>query len=136
MSLAPILAPISLGELIDKITILELKQQHLQAAPALRNVARELQALQTLLSGLELDLDPELVAWLKAANAELWRIEDAIRLKESQHDFGPGFIELARAVYLTNDRRSAIKKEINSRYGSQIVEEKAYQDYSQTTEQP
>ncbi|MEB3276098.1 MAG: DUF6165 family protein [Cyanobacteriota bacterium] len=123
-----ILAPISLGELIDKITILQIKSQHVQGE-ALANVRRELAALEARFGELDLRLDGELIEQLKAVNQELWQIEDAIREQERQQSFGERFIALARAVYQQNDRRAAIKKQINLRYGSALVEEKAYQAY-------
>ena len=126
--LAEIKAPISLGELIDKITILEIKTQHLQET-ALENVEKELAALQGTLDALDLQVDPKLIQRLKEVNAALWQIEDDIRNKERSKDFGKGFIQLARSVYQQNDRRAAIKKEINTTYGFALVEEKAYQDY-------
>jgi Flp pilus assembly protein TadD len=126
--LADIQAAISLGELIDKITILEIKTQHLQGK-ALENVQKELSALQQTLDALDFQVDQTLIQRLKEVNADLWQIEDDIRDKERKKDFGESFIRLARSVYQQNDRRAAIKKEINTTYGSALVEEKAYQDY-------
>ena len=123
-----ILAPISLGELIDKITILQIKTQHLQGS-ALENVRKELEALETTLKNLQLNIDPTLIQRLKEVNQDLWQIEDDIRDQERQKSFGENFIHLARSVYQRNDRRAAIKKEINTTYGSAFVEEKAYQQY-------
>ena len=123
-----ILAPISLGELIDKITILQIKTQHLQGT-ALENVKKELEDLKTTLNNLQLNIDPTLIHRLKEVNQDLWQIEDDIRDLERQQSFDENFINLARSVYQTNDRRSAIKKEINITYGSVFVEEKSYQDY-------
>ena len=123
-----ILAPISLGELIDKITILQIKTQHLQGA-ALENVNNELTALERTLNDLPLNIDPSPIQRLKEANQDLWKIEDAIRVQERQKCFGEDFIQLARSVYQTNDRRAAIKKEINITYSSAFVEEKSYQQY-------
>jgi len=123
-----ILAPISLGELIDKITILQIKTQHLQGN-ALKNVQQELEALELTLNKLPLNIDPSLVQHLKKVNQALWQIEDAIRDQERQKSFGENFIHLARSVYQQNDRRSAIKKEINITYGSAFTEEKSYQQY-------
>ncbi|HJN32692.1 MAG TPA: DUF6165 family protein [Prochlorococcus sp.] len=123
-----ILAPISLGELIDKITILQIKTKNLQGS-ALENVKKELAALETTLNNLQLVIDPTFIQRLKEVNQDLWQIEDAIRGKEEQKDFGKTFIRLARSVYQQNDRRSVIKKEINTTYGSAFVEEKSYQQY-------
>ena len=123
-----ILAPISLGELIDKITILQIKTKHLQGT-ALENVKKELKALQTTLDKLQINIDTTLIQRLKEVNQDLWNIEDNIRDQERQKDFGEAFIELARAVYQQNDRRAAIKKEINTSFGSSFIEEKSYKQY-------
>jgi hypothetical protein len=123
-----ILAPISLGELIDKITILQIKARHLHGI-ALENVKIELDALETTLNNLRLNIDPTLIHCLKQVNADLWQIEDAIRDQERQKTFGETFVRLARSVYHQNDRRAAIKKEINAIYGSPFVEEKSYHQY-------
>ena len=127
-----ILAPISLGELIDKITILQIKSQHLQGI-ALENVNKELVALETTLNNLQLNIDATLIQRLKEVNQDLWQIEDDIRDQERQKSFGDAFIQLARSVYQQNDRRAAIKKEINATYGSIFTEEKSYQEYWPTT---
>ena len=113
-SMQPILAPISLGELIDKITILEIKCQHLQGN-ALQNVRHELQELEHTLEHLPIQVEPSLRQELKTINQNLWQIEDAIRDQERCQIFGPEFIELARSVYRQNDKRAAIKKTINLR---------------------
>ena len=126
--LQDILAPISLGELIDKITILQIKTKHLQGK-ALDNVREELKALNTTLNNLQLNIDPKLIRRLEEVNQELWQIEDAIRDHEHQKSFGDDFIQLARSVYQQNDYRSEIKKEINTSYGSALVEEKSYQQF-------
>jgi hypothetical protein len=123
-----ILAPISLGELIDKITILQIKSKHLQGA-GLVNVKKELDALETTLNNLQLNIDTTLIQRLKEVNQVLWQIEDDIRDQERQKNFGENFIHLARSVYQQNDQRAAIKKEINLSYGSVFVEEKSYQEY-------
>lgn len=120
--------PGAVGELIDKITILEIKSERMSDAGKLRNVRNELGLLQALqadesLASVELD---KLRADLKAVNAELWEIEDNIRICENKSDFGPAFVALARAVYQQNDRRAALKLEINRLFGSAIVEEKSY----------
>ena len=121
-------APISLGELIDKITILQIKTNHLQGA-ALKHVTTELNALENTLKNLNLSVDPKRIQQLKDVNQNLWNIEDDIREQERQKNFGDTFIQLARSVYKQNDRRSAIKKEINTTYGSAFTEEKSYQPY-------
>ena len=123
-----ILAPISLGELIDKITILQIKTQHLQGT-ALENVKKELEVLENTLNDLQLNIDNTLIQCLKEINQDLWQIEDDIRDQERRKSFGETFIRLARSVYQQNDRRAAIKKEINTTYGSIFIEEKSYQQY-------
>ena len=128
MTIQIIQAPISLGELIDKITILQIKTQHLQGN-ALENVKKELDALLTTLNNLKLNINPTLIQRLQEVNQNLWQIEDDIRDQERQKSFTETFIELARSVYQQNDQRAAIKKEINTTYGSAFVEEKSYQQY-------
>ena len=123
-----ILAPISLGELIDKISILEIKTKHLHNK-ALENVKKELYSLQETLKSLNLSVDAPLIKRLQEVNEELWQIEDSIRDKERQNDFSDAFIKLARSVYQKNDLRAEIKKEINTRYGSRLIEEKSYRQY-------
>lgn len=123
--------PTSPGELIDKITILEIKSERIADASKLENVRRELKLLvgtrdEKVSPSARLD---DLSAELKKVNEELWIIEDDIRDCERAKDFGPKFIDLARAVYFTNDKRAALKKEINLLTGSSIVEEKSYQEY-------
>lgn len=126
-------APISLGELIDKITILEIKAVKITDSGKLKNVQHELDVLNRKIDSL---LDAEgvaklapLKAALKDINQSLWVIEDDIRDCEYAKDFGPKFIELARAVYVTNDKRAAVKKDINLAFGSELIEEKSYKDY-------
>ncbi len=116
------------GELIDKITILQIKADRFRDAEKLRNVRNELAALesardQTLAETGELG---DLTAELRAVNETLWRIEDDLRDCERRGDFGPAFIELARSVYRNNDHRAAIKRRINILLGSEIIEEKSY----------
>jgi len=121
-------APISLGELIDKITILQIKRRHV-AGSALENVTQELHALETVLHNLGVAVDAVLVRRLEQVNAELWAIEDAIRQHEQRQCFDDAFVQLARSVYKTNDARAALKKQINTSYGSPLVEEKTYTPY-------
>ena len=123
-----ILAPISLGELVDKITILKIKTMHLQGI-ALKNVKTELEALRKTLKGLELNIDPDLFIRLEEVNQNLWTIEDDIRDQEIQKNFGEKFISLARSIYQQNDLRASIKKQINITYGSAITEEKSYKPH-------
>jgi hypothetical protein len=123
--------PVSFGELIDKITILEIKSEQIRDASKLANVRAELDMLNATWMqnpASRTDILAER-AELKRINQSLWDIEDEIRLKEKAQDFDARFIELARAVYFTNDKRAAVKRAINLKLGSQLVEEKSYQDY-------
>jgi len=126
-----LLVPISPGELLDKITILRIKSARVRDAQKLANVQRELQLLEnTRLTSLPADAqlrDDE--AELERVNTQLWDIEDRIREHEALQRFDAGFIELARAVYIRNDERAAIKHRINRKLNSTIVEEKSYQPY-------
>ena len=117
--------PVSWGELLDKISILEIKRQRLRAPEAIATVERELAALLPFVPpGLE-----ALRAALAAVNLRLWDIEDAIRAKEAAKDFGPGFVALARSVYRENDDRGRIKQSINASLGGALSEEKQYPAY-------
>ena len=123
--------PVSYGELIDKITILEIKAAQIRDSAKLANVRTELQALNRTWSShaaSRTDIS-DARARLKKVNEELWDIEDRIRLKEKAQAFDAEFIELARSVYFRNDERAAVKREINQALGSRLVEEKSYQDY-------
>jgi hypothetical protein len=125
VSKRPILAPISLGELLDKITILELKNEFLQDQ-ARQHAKQELLVLAAVLEGLQITIDPALVEELRAINRSLWELEDEIRGLEKLQSFGPHFVQVARAIYLKNDQRAALKRDINLRYGSALIEEKSY----------
>ena len=127
-NLSSILAPISLGELIDKITILEIKQIHMTGMK-LKNVDKELNLLKKILQDKNLEINIDLINCLKEVNNNLWEIEDSIRIKERDQKFDKEFIELARSVYKENDKRASIKKEINQKYNSELVEEKSYNKY-------
>ncbi|CAM0998480.1 MULTISPECIES: DUF6165 family protein [Rhodanobacter] len=123
--------PVSYGELIDKITILEIKSRRIADEAKLANVRNELDLLNATWANdaaSQTDISDER-ARLLAVNELLWDIEDRIRLKERAQAFDQEFIELARAVYFRNDERAAFKREINLKLGSQLVEEKSYQDY-------
>lgn len=126
-----LMTPVSPGELLDKLTILDIKAERIEDAEKLANVAHERQLLEDVwqLSGLENAETVRLRSELKRVNEQLWEIEDAIRDEERARRFGERFIELARSVYVTNDERAAIKKAINRELGSKIVEEKSYSDY-------
>jgi len=119
------------GELIDKITILRIKSERIGDEAKLKNVRTELDILQKT-QAAEVPQSDEMVRLedaLKTVNEALWEIEDDIRDCERNGDFGEEFIRLARAVYVTNDKRAALKKEINLLLGSTIVEEKSYAEY-------
>ena len=123
---------LSVGELIDKISILQIKAERIVDRSKLENINKELDVLMSLWkdsinsnNNLESEINE-----LKAINEELWDIEDKIRDKERNQLFDKGFIELARAVYITNDKRADIKRIINSKTGSELIEEKSYSDYS------
>ena len=124
--------PVSPGEVLDKITILEIKSERMSDPEKVANVRVELALLQDTWTEFIKDdgVIRDLHAQLKEVNEALWEIEDDIRDKERAKEFDERFIELARAVYVTNDRRSKVKKELNLHLGSEIVEEKSYQDYS------
>ncbi len=127
-----VLTEVSWGELIDKYTILAIKAERIQDPAKLRNIHTEMAALSAARQQAQ-SLNPDLPmaeARLKAINEKLWDIEDHIRDCERAKDFGPRFVELARAVYFTNDERSAVKREINNLLGSDLVEEKSYQPYA------
>lgn len=125
-----LLAPISAGELIDKITILRIKAERI-AAEKRPNVRHELEQLEALAARELAAVDlVALTAELTAINAGLWDIEDGKRDCERRGDFGPAFVALARSVYIENDRRAAVKRRINDAAGSDIVEEKSYAPYS------
>ena len=117
--------PISIGELIDKVTILEIKEIYI-TGDGLKNVQIELNLLREIINSEQIEIDDELFSSLKEVNKRLWTIEDNIRLKEKNHEFDNEFINLARSVYKENDQRAFIKKSINSKYHSNLVEEKSY----------
>ncbi len=127
-----ILCPISLGELVDKLTILEIKSERIIHDQKLININKEKLALQTLLNEILLSTNSELTniqRELKRVNEELWAIEDQIREKELNKTFDEEFIQLARKVYLTNDERFRLKNRINTQFSSAFVEEKSYKQY-------
>jgi hypothetical protein len=126
-----ILVPISPGELLDKITILRIKCARIEDAAKLTNVRLELSRLERSREAwlpADADIGAEEAA-LERVNSELWQIEDRIREHEAQRRFDAAFIELARAVYLRNDERAAIKRRINLKLDSALVEEKSYRPY-------
>lgn len=129
--MSEILVPVSFGELLDKIAILQIKSERIGDPAKLANIRRELTALEkTWMAHPAAGGDiVELRARLKAVNERLWVIEDDIRIKEKAQQFDDAFIQLARSVYFENDERARIKKDINLALGSAYVEEKSYQDY-------
>lgn len=123
---------VSAGEFLDKMTILEIKSERIKDEEKLRNVHRELDILrkawiESPLSGVDVSA---LVEDLKKVNERLWEIEDLVRLKEAARTFDDEFVQLARSVYQINDKRAAIKRELNRLLGSELTEEKSYPDYS------
>ena len=132
-AMTSLLIPASVGELIDKITILEIKRERIADSAKQQNIQRELLALMAVVEQQQLGYPSGSLAnmgrELSAVNQQLWTIEDDIRACERQGDFGARFIELARAVYHRNDERAAIKRQINELCGSELVEEKSYAAY-------
>ena len=123
---------ISVGDLLDKITILRIKAERIADVNKLENIKKELCVLQGQWESspyINNNLDESTEA-LKKVNERLWDIEDQIRVKESQQQFDEEFVKLARSVYFTNDERAEIKREINNKTGSNLVEEKSYSDYA------
>jgi len=122
-----------LGELVDKITILEIKAEMMNEKSKLQNVRRELETLSDCLAKVLDTSETKFLAPFKTSlsqiNRELWKIEDDLRECERRQEFGEEFVALARSVYFSNDKRAAIKKEINVRFGSELVEEKSYREY-------
>ena len=125
------LIPISWGELIDKITILEIKQTHIKSPIALANINKELSYLNEIVENSTgvAELISDLKQQLLDVNKRLWQVEDDIRDKELKQDFDIGFIELARRVYRLNDERAKLKKSINQVLNSELIEEKSYKDF-------
>ena len=135
--LQDILVPISVGELMDKLMILEIKSERINNPSQLKNIVHELEALRAVPLG---DIDrttlDKLSAELKRVNAKLWEVEDAIRDCDARGDFGGSFVELARAVYRLNDERSRLKKAINLASGSRLFEEKSYKSFQRENCEP
>ena len=126
------LIPISWGDLIDKITILEIKQTHIKSPTALTNINKELGYLNDILqinTGVSM-LIKDFNQQLLDVNKRLWQVEDDIRDKELKQEFDSGFIELARRVYVLNDERAKLKKLINQALDSELVEEKSYKEFT------
>ena len=123
--------PVSVGEVIDKLTILQIKSERIDDSDKLVNIRKEQSLLAEILEKDVLSSNElaELTNQLKRINEQLWEVEDRLRELERQQDFGQDFIADARAVYFTNDKRSRIKRKINELVGSDIVEEKSYRPY-------
>lgn len=123
---------VSVGEIMDKLTILEIKTEKIKDEAKLANIRKERDSLLPVINlpAYQTEEVRRLVATLKEINLKLWDIEDDIRQKEAKKSFDERFIELARAVYFTNDERAAVKKQINQITGSELVEEKSYEEYS------
>ena len=119
--------PISVGELCDKYTILQIKREKITDKHKLVNIEEELRYLESLV--VELNITSNKITNLKLVNEKLWNIEDNIRIKESNKEFDADFIELARSVYVTNDLRFEIKNNISKEYNSEIFEVKSYNKY-------
>lgn len=130
--MSEVLAPVSFGELLDKIAILQIKSERMTDPAKLANVRNELSALEKTWMAHPAAVQDivRLRAELKAVNERLWVIEDEIRLKEKAQAFDEEFVRLARSVYFENDTRARIKKDINLALGSAYIEEKSYQDYA------
>lgn len=124
--------PVSPGEVLDKITILEIKAINIKDIEKQNNVKVELNLLLKTWSEHVQDSTEitDLKQQLKKVNQDLWNIEDDIRIKESKREFDEEFIQIARSVYVENDKRAAVKKAVNLFLGSELVEEKSYEDYS------
>lgn len=119
---------VSNGEIIDKLTIIEIKLERISDEGKLKNLRNEHEVLNSAGKEIISKSDP-LYKKLFDINCKLWDIEDDIRDLERKKDFGPKFVELARAVYFTNDERSEVKKKINQQTGSNLIEEKSYENY-------
>lgn len=124
-----VLCSVSLGELVDKISILVIKGRHIKDDVKLQHVKKEESALRHTLDDLKLQGMEPFLDSLVEINSALWKIEDDIREKERQKKFDQEFIELARAVYVTNDQRFKVKNEINTKFGSEFHEVKSYKEY-------
>jgi len=121
---------VSIGEIVDKITILSIKLKKIKNEEKLKNIRKEFEILKLSLKELSISTNLTEFTRLKEVNLKLWDIEDKIRIKEAKQEFDDEFIQLARSVYFENDKRSEIKKDINLKFGSDLIEEKEYVKYS------
>ncbi len=120
---------VSIGEIVDKVTILEIKTEKFKDFEKLANARKEFELLTKDMESMGITSESDEYKRLKAVNIKLWHIEDDIRIEEYNQRFGEKFIQLARSVYFENDERAAIKKEINLKFGSELIEEKEYVNY-------
>jgi len=120
---------VSNGDLVDKITILQIKLRKIESDEKRANIQKEFDLLHQKMAAIGVTEESETYQRLLTINQRLWEIEDQIRIKESKKEFDSKFIELARSVYFENDKRAAIKREINLQTGSQLIEEKEYVQY-------
>jgi len=120
---------VSIGELVDKVSILSIKLKKVKNQDKLKNIQKEFDLLKVPMEECGIKIDSEYFRRLQEVNSRLWVIEDGIRIKEVNQEFDQDFIQLARSVYFENDERAAIKKEINLKFGSELVEEKEYVEY-------
>jgi len=127
--MSEVLVPVSVGELVDKVTILRIKSEKIKEAEKNKNIRAELTALLVVCEKCGIDAEDSLAGELQKINQKLWDIEDAIRDKERAKEFDKEFVELARAVYVSNDTRFDVKDRINKKSGSTYREEKSYSDY-------
>lgn len=119
---------ISIGEIVDKLSILQIKKDNITDSKKLENIIKEYNYLHDVIFN-QLNINPTDFSELVLINQKLWNIEDDIRDKERNKEFDDKFVELARSVYITNDKRAELKKNINIKYGSNFIEEKSYTDY-------
>jgi hypothetical protein len=120
---------VSIGELVDKVSILSIKLKKIKNANKLENIQKEYTILAQAMKGSGMSLESNEFKRLEAINLKLWDIEDQIRTKEAKKEFDEAFIALARSVYFTNDERAEVKREVNIKYGSGLIEEKEYVEY-------
>jgi hypothetical protein len=122
---------VSIGELVDKATILHIKSERIKQPEKLKNINKEFSLLKKAMESAGINQESDEYKRLYEINSRLWDIEDAIRQKEADKSFDSQFIEIARSVYFNNDKRAEVKRGINLKYGSDLVEEKSYRPYSQ-----
>ena len=119
---------VATGELVDRVTILSIKMKKIKNKKKLENVRKQYECLKTLMEAIGITIDAGEFIELEKINLKLWDAEDAIRLKEKKKEFDEDFIQLARSIYLQNDNRDTLKRNINLKYGSELTEEKEYVD--------